>query len=268
MDVEILGTTEGQLRVIIRNVEPAFVNAIRRIVMAEIPIPAIEKVYIAENTGVLYDEIIAHRLGLVPLKGGEALIHPSECDCDGKGCSKCESILTLEVEATEDHFLVYSGRLKAEGSVFPCNNEIPIVELNQGQRLTLEAHARLGTAKEHAKWQPVSVATVKYEPIVKIDMKSCDLCGLCVEECPKKILAANGKNLIVTSLWDCTLCKVCESICPKGAVNISYNANNSMLMLESTGSMPNEELVLAACDIVSNKCSMLRNALKELPEAP
>jgi hypothetical protein len=41
-----------------------------------------------------------------------------------------------------------------------------------------------------------------------------------------------------------------------------------MLMLESTGSMPNEELVLAACDIVSNKCSMLRNALKELPEAP
>jgi DNA-directed RNA polymerase subunit D len=268
MDVEVLGTVEGQLKVIVYGIEPAFMNALRRIVMSEIPIPAIEKVYIAENTGVLYDEIITHRLGLVPLKGGETLVLPSACDCAGKGCSMCESILTLEVEATEDHFLVYSGRLKAEGSVFPSNNEIPLDELNKGQRLTFEAHARLGTAKEHAKWQPVSVSVVKYEPVVKIDMKICDLCKLCVEECPKKILNVNGKSLVVTSIWDCTLCKVCESICPKSAVKVSYNVSNAMLMLESMGSFSNEDLVLAACDIISKKCSALRNALKDLPEAP
>jgi DNA-directed RNA polymerase subunit D len=268
MDVEILGKTEGQLKVMVRGIEPTLMNAIRRIVMAEIPIPAIEKVYIAENTGVVYDEMLAHRLGLVPLKGGESLILPSECDCNGKGCPKCESILTLEVEATEDHFVVMSGRLKAEGSVFPANNEIPLVELNQSQRLALEVHAKLGTGKNHTKWQPVSVSVVKYEPVIKIDMKKCDLCKLCIEECPKKVLAIKGQDLIVTSAINCSLCKVCESICPKGAVKVSYNNSNTMLMLESMGTFTNEELVMLACDAVSNKCVALRKALSELPEAP
>jgi len=267
VDVEILDATDGQLRVMVNDVDPTFMNAMRRIIIAEVPIPSIEMVYIIENTGVLYDEIIAHRMGYIPLKGGEGLIFTKDCDCQGKGCPRCEAILAMDVTANEDNFKVLSGRLNAEGSVFPANTEIPIGELNTGQRMALEARARLGTAKQHAKWQPVSVAVVKYEPQIKIDQKTCDLCALCVDECPKKILAIKDKHLVVTSPLVCSLCKVCESICQKGSINVTYNDSNAVLMLESTGGMSNEELVSAASDVLLNKCSSLRDALKELPEA-
>ncbi|MEM4720796.1 MAG: DNA-directed RNA polymerase subunit D [Candidatus Methanomethylicaceae archaeon] len=262
MDVEVLGSTNDQLSVIFRGAQPTFVNAIRRIIMAEIPIPAIEKVYVAENTSVLYDEILAHRLGMIPMRGGEALIPPDQCNCGGKGCGFCESVLTLEVEAKEDNVVVYSGRLKAEGSVFPANNDIPIVKLNSGQKIALVAHARLGRGKEHAKWQPVSACVIKYEPVVSIQA-DCDLCGICVERCPRKILEINEneKKLAVRSIWDCSLCKVCEEVCPKSAIKVSYNDKTSRLTIETTGSKSNEELLISAFDFLIKKCESLKNSI-------
>jgi len=267
MDFEVLSSSEGQLRFKVRDIDPTFMNALRRIIMSEVPIPAIEKVYIAENTSVLYDDILAHRLGLIPLKSSEALTLPEKCTCERKGCPQCESVLTLDVEAKEDNYMVYSGRLKAEGPVFPANNNIPIVELNAGQKLTLEAHARLGIGKDHAKWQPVSAAAVQFEPIITIDQKKCNQCADCVKDCPKQILELKDKTLIVTSLWDCSICKVCEEVCPSSAVTVSYNDKNSLLMIETTGSMTNDELVVAACDVLLGKTAELKNCIKELPEA-
>lgn len=258
MDVEVLGSNNDQLSIIFRGAQPTFVNAIRRIIMAETPIPAIEKVYIAENTSVLYDEILAHRLGMIPMRGGENLLPPDQCSCGGKGCSFCEAALTLEVEAKEDNTIVYSGRLKAEGSVFPANNDIPIVKLNNGQKIALVAHARLGTGKEHAKWQPVSACVLKYEPVISVN-KDCDLCGICVERCPRKILEIDGKKLNVRSIWDCSLCKVCEEVCPKSAIKVSYNDKTSRLTIETTGSRSNEELLISAFTLLIKKCESLRN---------
>ncbi len=267
MDVEVISSADEQLKVVMKGVEPTFMNTLRRIIMADVAIPAIEKVYIAENTSVLYDDILAHRLGLIPLKGGEALTLIEKCDCDRKGCAKCESILTMEVEAKEDNFLVYSGRLKSEGALFPANNNIPLAELNAGQKITLEAHARLGTGREHAKWQPVSACTVTLEPVITIDRSKCKGAAVCIEACPKKVLALRDKRLIVTSLWDCPMCKLCEELCPNGAIEISHNDKTSMLTVETTGSLTNNELVQAACDLVLQKCDELGKALKSLPEA-
>ncbi len=267
MDVEVVSSTDEQLRFAVKGVEPTFMNTLRRIIMADVAIPAIEKVYIAENTSVLYDDILAHRLGLIPLKGGESLILTEKCDCDRKGCAKCESILTMEVEAKEDNFMVYSGRLKSEGSLFPANNNIPLAELNAGQKMTLEAHAKLGTGRQHAKWQPVSACSVTLEPVITIDKSKCKGSAVCVELCPRKVLAIKEKKLIVTSLWDCSMCKLCEELCPNGAIEISYNQENSMLTVETTGSLTNGELVLAACDLVLQKCDELGKAVKSLPEA-
>jgi len=262
MNVEVLGSANDQLSVIFRGVQPTFVNAIRRIIMAEIPIPAIEKVYVAENTSVLYDEILAHRLGMIPMRGGENLTIPDQCSCGGKGCSSCESSLTLEVEAKEDNVVVYSGRLKAEGTVFPANNNIPIVVLNTGQKIAIVAHARLGTGREHAKWQPVSACVIKYEPVITVNT-DCDLCGICVERCPRKILEINEneKKLSVRSIWSCSLCKVCEEVCPRSAIKISYNDKVSRLTIETTGSKSNEELLMSAFDLLIRKCELLRNSI-------
>uniref|UniRef100_A0A7J3UXJ2 DNA-directed RNA polymerase subunit Rpo3 n=2 Tax=Candidatus Methanosuratincola (ex Vanwonterghem et al. 2016) TaxID=1915412 RepID=A0A7J3UXJ2_9CREN len=267
MDVEVLGNRGARFTIIARGVDPSFINAIRRTVMADVAVPAVDKVFIAENSGVLYDEIIAHRIGLIPLKGGEGLVHPSNCECGGKGCPRCEAILTLEVEAPEDAYTVYSGRLKPEGSVFVANNDIPIAVLNKGQRIALEAHARLGSGREHAKWQPVSGAVVKYEPIIEIDTEKCSLSAKCVQACPKKILAIEGNNLKVISVWDCTLCKECVEACPNGAISVSYNPANAMLMLESEGSLSPQELIFAACEVLKDKFESIRIALENAKEA-
>lgn len=267
MDVEVLGNVGAQFRLIARGVEPSFINAIRRTVLADVDVPAVDKVFIAENSGVLYDEIIAHRIGLIPLKGGEGLLRPSECSCGGKGCQMCEAALTLEVEAPEDNYTVYSGRLKPEGSVFVANNDIPIAVLNKGQRIVLVAHARLGSGRDHAKWQPVSAAVVKYEPVIEIDESKCTLSAKCVEACPKKILFVKNKRLSVVSPWECSLCKECVSSCPNGAISVSYNPSNAMLMLESEGSLTAQELIIAACDVLEKKFESMRLALKDSKEA-
>ncbi|MEM0231877.1 MAG: DNA-directed RNA polymerase subunit D [Candidatus Methanomethylicaceae archaeon] len=265
MEVESICSNNEQLHIIIKGAHPSFVNAIRRIIMADLYIPAIDKVYIAENTSVLYDEIIAHRLSMIPLKGGENLNIPEKCSCKGKGCPLCEAALFLDVEAKEDFSIVYSGRLKSEGSVYPVSNNIPILKLNTGQKISLVAYARLGRGKDHAKWQPVSICVVKYEPIVLIN-ENCDLCGICVEKCPKKILEIKENKLLVKSIWTCSLCKVCEEICPKNAIKVSYNEKKARLTLETTGSRSNEELLIMACDYLVQKCKELREAIESTIE--
>jgi len=255
MEVESICSNNEQLHIIIKGAHPSFVNAIRRIIMADLYIPAIDKVYIAENTSVLYDEIIAHRLSMIPLKGGENLNIPEKCSCKGKGCPLCEAALFLDVEAKEDFSIVYSGRLKSEGSVYPVSNNIPILKLNTGQKISLVAYARLGRGKD----------LVKYEPIVLIN-ENCDLCGICVEKCPKKILEIKENKLLVKSIWTCSLCKVCEEICPKNAIKVSYNEKKARLTLETTGSRSNEELLIMACDYLVQKCKELREAIESTIE--
>jgi DNA-directed RNA polymerase subunit D len=266
MELEYLTDNQyNQLHLIFKGADLAFVNAIRRIIMADLLIPAIDRVYIFENTSILHDEILAHRLSMIPLKGGENLVPPEKCDCKGKGCPKCEAILSLEVEAHENFTTVYSGELKSEGSVYPVSDKIPIVKLNAGQKISLEAHVRLGRGRDHAKWQPVSVCVIKYQPVVLVNEK-CDLCGICVKHCPKKILEIKNNKLIVTSIWKCSLCKVCEEVCPNSAINVSYNDNILRLTLETTGSRSNEELLLMACDYLINKCKELKESINSALE--
>lgn len=65
--IEIIKENEIEFDMI--GVTPAFANAFRRIMICEVPSMAIEKVHISNNTSIIQDEILAHRLGLIPLKG-------------------------------------------------------------------------------------------------------------------------------------------------------------------------------------------------------
>ncbi len=103
---------------------------------------AIEDVIIIENTSVLYDEVIAHRLGLIPLKTDlDTFVLPEECDCKSElGCSKCRASFTLEVESVDEPVMVYSSDLKGDSDVTPVSGGIPIVKLGPSQRLKLELY--------------------------------------------------------------------------------------------------------------------------------
>ena len=141
-----------------------YVNALRRLSISQVPTFAIDDVVILENSSVMHDEAVAHRLGLIPLRTDlERFVMPHICDCKSTlGCSKCRVLLVLDAESQDKTRVITSEHLISEDEVVkPVNGEIPIVSLAPGQKLKFEAYARLGTGKSHAKWQPTSVAVVK-----------------------------------------------------------------------------------------------------------
>ncbi len=160
MKIEVLEKDEGNLKFVLDESNSAFANALRRIMISEVPTLAIHEVEFFENSSALYDEIISHRLGLIPLitKLREYNFR-DECTCKGKGCSNCTVTLSLSKKGPTT---VYSGDLKSsDKEAVPADANIPIVKLKEGQKIKLEASAILGRGKEHAKWQP-GVISYKY----------------------------------------------------------------------------------------------------------
>lgn len=162
--IDILQKEEERIVIKFSNVPRQYVNAIRRLSISEVPTLAIDDVVILENSSVMHDEAIAHRLGLIPLRTDlDRFVMPHDCDCKSTlGCSKCRVLLVLDSEANEKTKVVTSGELLSEDElVKPVSDDIPIVVLAPSQKLKFEAYARLGVGKDHAKWQPTSAAIVK-----------------------------------------------------------------------------------------------------------
>ena len=162
--LQILEHDEKKIKVIFNDIHRSYANAIRRFAICEVPSMAIDEVVVLENSSVMYDELIAHRLGLIPLKTDLARYFlPEDCDCQSAlGCPKCRVLLVLDVEAGNTTRVVNSGDLRSEDEyIKPISDFIPIVKLAPRQAIKLEAYARLGKGKEHAKWQPATVSILK-----------------------------------------------------------------------------------------------------------
>lgn len=162
--IKILERDNNHIVIEFNDIPRQYVNALRRLSISQVPTFAIDDVVILENSSVMHDEAIAHRLGLIPLRTDlERFVMPHDCDCKSTlGCSKCRVLLVLDTESQDKTKVITSADLVSEDeAVKPVNNEIPIVSLAPGQKLKFEAYARLGTGKNHAKWQPTSVAVVK-----------------------------------------------------------------------------------------------------------
>lgn len=162
--VELLEKHNERISVKFKNIPREYINALRRLAISEVPTLAIDDVVMIDNSSVVHDEAVAHRLGMIPLHTDlKRFVMPHDCDCKSTlGCSRCRVLLVLDAEATERTRIVTSGELKSEDEeVKPVSNEIPILTLAPGQKIKFEAYARLGNGKNHAKWQPTSAAIVK-----------------------------------------------------------------------------------------------------------
>jgi DNA-directed RNA polymerase subunit D len=164
LSIEVVEKSDERIVVKFINIPRQYVNALRRLAISEVPTLAIDDVVILENSSVMHDEAVAHRLGLIPLRTDPGrFVMPHECDCKSTlGCSKCRVLLVLDSEANEKTLVVTSGELVSEDElVKPVSKDVPIVVLAPNQKLKFEAYARLGTGKDHAKWQPTAAAVVK-----------------------------------------------------------------------------------------------------------
>jgi DNA-directed RNA polymerase subunit D len=162
--VEVVEKSNERIVVRFNNIPRQYVNSLRRLAISEVPTLAIDDVVILENSSVMHDEAVAHRLGLIPLRTDPGrFVMPHECDCKSTlGCSKCRVLLVLNAEANEKTKVVTSGEMMSEDElVKPVSKDIPIIVLAPNQKLKFEAYARLGIGKDHAKWQPTAAAVVK-----------------------------------------------------------------------------------------------------------
>lgn len=267
VEIELLEKTDVGIRLLIRGVDVPFMNALRRIIISEVPCMAVDDVVILENSSILQDEMIAHRLGLIPLKTDlDSYNLPEECTCKSEfGCNLCRVTLTLLAEAPEGTKTVYSSELVSENpEIVPVSDKIPIIKLAKEQKLRLEAYARLGKGKRHAKWQPVSMCAYKYFPKIKISAKGCDACEKCVEICPKNVLTKAGSKIEVQELTACTLCMDCVEACPQdpAAIEVGWEENAFIFNLESTSALPPERIVTEAVKILDKQLDELEGQLK------
>ena len=267
MKIEILEKNDTNLRIIVRDADVPLMNALRRIALAEVPCMAIEEVVMIENSSILQDEIIAHRLGLTPLKTDlDSYNLPEECKCQSEfGCSLCRVTLTLDAEAKEGTRTVYSGEIVSENpEVIPVSDKIPILKLAKNQKLKLEAYARLGRGKTHAKWQPVSMCVYKYYPKITVPIEKCEDCAKCVDICSKKVLSIKDEKVDIRDLLACNLCMDCVEACPQkpSPLKIDWEKNAFIMTIESTGALPPERVLQEATKILGKQLNEFEEQIK------
>jgi DNA-directed RNA polymerase subunit D len=149
--IQILTENDKKISVKLKGVSLLYANALRRICLNGIPIFAIDTVDMIENTSVLADEGISHTLGMVPLK----------TEANESDESNSRVMLVLDSGNTEVVKTVTTAELESKDQVVkPISKQIPIVHLAPGQRIKLEAYARLGRGTEHAKWNSANISVL------------------------------------------------------------------------------------------------------------
>jgi len=161
--LDVISKDSQKIAIKLKGIPLQYANALRRVCLNGVPVFAIDTVDIIENTSVLPDEGLAHRLGLIPLKTDLSRFNePSKCDCQSEsGCSNCKILLVLDSDESQVTRTVLSNELLSEDdTVKPVSNKIPIVQLAPGQKIKVECYARLGRGTEHAKWNSSNISTL------------------------------------------------------------------------------------------------------------
>ncbi|KAL6979483.1 DNA-directed RNA polymerases II, IV and V subunit 3 [Sarracenia purpurea var. burkii] len=272
----------------LRDTDASMANALRRVMIAEVPTIAIDLVEIEVNSSVLNDEFIAHRLGLIPLTSDRAMSmrFSRDCDaCDGDGqcefCSvefhlraKCINDQTLDVTSKDlyssDHTVVpvdFSD--SGSGIDTPEQRGIIIVKLRRGQELRLRAIARKGIGKDHAKWSPAATVTFMYEPDIHINEDMMETLTLeekisWVESSPTKVFDIDPTTQQVVIVdpeaytYDDEVIKKAEAMGKPGLVEIYAKEDSFIFTVESSGAVKASQLVLNAMEILKQKLDAVR----------
>lgn len=254
--MKIIEKSKDRIKFQVSGINETIANAIRRSVL-EIPTIAIDEVEFMKNDSALYDEVLAHRLGLIPIKN-EKLTKKAECTCKGKGCSKCTISFKLTAKGPAT---VHSSDLKGKGKV--TFEKIPIVQLIKGQELQLNAYATSGIGREHTKHSP---GMIYYVPKCEIIIgKDCNYCEACIKTCPLKLIKKSGNKIAVTDIEKCDLCEACIEICRKegkNCINIKKSDEDFNFSIESFGQISAKDIFIEAIKALNSNLKILDKSIK------
>jgi len=281
--IEILELKDDYIKFILSEVDSSIANALRRCMIAEVPTLAIDMVEFHNNSTVLFDEFLAHRLGLVPLTSHQVkeYKYSRECDCE-EACERCSITFKLNVKNSKDGTYHVTSRdlQSSDDQVIPVDStkggesdigNILICKLGKNQELNLTAIARKGIGKDHAKWIP-SVATFQYEPDVKIDQSEMEKLSeekklSFVACCPTKVFAykEQTRQVAVEDANKCMYCNECvykaENFNVPELVSIKQKQDRFIFTVETTGALRPEEIVLSALNVLKEKLTDLEQEL-------
>lgn len=252
MKINLIDKTNEEMYFVLQDIPISFANALRRIMIAEVPTMAIEEIELKKNSSALFDETLAHRLGLVVLKSDlKSYNLPEKCSCKGEGCAKCQLKLSFKERGAKT---AYASALKSKDpKIVPVYPETVIVKLLSGQEVEFIATAVLGKGKDHAKFSP-GLCYYKHEPIVEIKKQPKDA-ELIVRMCPKKLFDIKSGKLSLKNDYkiNCHICEACQDY-SEGAIMVSDDKSKFMFNVESWGSIPAKNIVKEAALILAEKC--------------
>ncbi|MBR9682462.1 MAG: DNA-directed RNA polymerase subunit D [Candidatus Aenigmarchaeota archaeon] len=257
LKIDIIDKTERKIKFILEGVKPQFANAIRRISMGEITTMSVDSVDFTSNDSVLYDEILAHRLAMIPLVFNSKNYKIKE-SVEDTG-SLYEVVLVVDKKGP---CTVYSKDIKSsDPDVKPLYDNIPIVELTEGQKLKFDATAILGYGKNHSKWA-AAVTSYRYYPIVKQDGKISNETDV-IKSCPKRALRIENGKVTVTE--DCDLSGLCMQVAkPEGSLRVEGDPTKFIFTIESVSGLTAEQIMNMSLDELKAKAKDFSKSLSKL----
>lgn len=295
----ILNPADDELVFELVGIDAPIANAIRRILLSEVPTIAIETVFVHDNSSIMPDEMLAHRMGLVPLNVDPRRLEMRQSK-DSKPTSKDTLKFRLRAQCTrntstapKDNIAppdkLYLQSTVASGGITyvpfpaaaadldqltdlglletpkPVHDDIVLVKMRPGQKVHLEMDAVKGIGRDHAKFSPVATASYRMLPEVKLKTKlDGSIAQQLVEKCPMNVFDIEDGCARVAQPRACTMCRECIRE-PEWneRVELSRKRDHFIFSVESTGALPGGTLVCEALSILSGKCRDVENALEE-----
>lgn len=291
IDIQYINSEEANFDLI--NVDTSIANAFRRIMIADVPSVAAEKVFISCNTSVIADEVLAHRIGLIPLNiDPDALTWISEKKTedgeDGSFTDENTIVMSLHVKCTRNpnapknltdpkklynNSHVYASDLQfhpngkqhelfADNPVRPVYPNILLAKLRPGQEIAMDIHCILGIGSDHAKFSPVATASYRLMPVINITEPITGRDASKFQKCfPPGVIGINDKDeAYVKDARKDTVSRECLRHDEfKGKVKLGRNRQHFIFNVESCSAMPPEEIFFKSVRILKNKAEYLRD---------
>ncbi|XP_040577458.1 DNA-directed RNA polymerases I and III subunit RPAC1 [Lepeophtheirus salmonis] len=282
--IEVVQKKDKELEFDIIGIDPSLANAYRRIMLSDVPSMAIEKVFIYNNTSIVQDEVLAHRLGLVPINANPKLFDWKKDEDGDQGrdtttlefelkvrCSKKKDYNSNSSETDPDAMFenhnVYSSYIKwipngfqtkKMSNVEAVENDILIAKLRPGQELDLKMYAVKGIGRDHAKFSPVCTAFYRLHPEISLKSEIRDEAAIRLQESFSpgviEINKKTGVAYIANPRYDMCSRNIMRHEDLKDKVTLSKIKDHFIFSIESTGALEPEDIFLQSVDILAEKC--------------
>lgn len=290
LKIKFIKKKEMELEFDLIGVDASVANAFRRILLSEVPSMAFEKVYIYNNTSIIQDEVLAHRLGLIPLKADPRLFEYKQPGSEDAGTESDTLEFDLKVRCKKnsnapsnsdnpdelyvDH-KVFTDKItwiprgdqaaKMSCNPGPVHDDILIAKMRPGHEIDVKLYAVKGLGNDHAKFSPVATAFYRLLPEITLNRtvkgEQAERLQSCFSPGVIRLDGSKKKAVVEDPRYDACSRNVYRHEDLKDAVTMNKKRDHFIFTVESVGALEPEDLFTMAIDVLEAKCEYF---LKEL----